>query len=409
LAATVAAVRALADDAGLFTPASWLALEIALAAADAVLCATGTSQAQVNAALDTIMAAVSALVEVPPAGTPDPDPDPDPVVDTSVLTAVVAAANELSNAEGAYAESSWLALQMALRTAQAIAGAPGVTQVQVDAAAEFVVAAINSLVPTPPAPDPLPTPTVTVTTTTPGPTQTVTEPAPTVTVTTSMPAPTVTVRATEPASTVTVTAPAPTPSAQASATPSPTILGEAPPAAVVVTPVRVKLAQTAVTLVRGKSVTVPAAVYLSSGDAASAGAVTWKSSNAKIAKVSRAGKITAVKAGTATITAIAKAKAAGGKAISTAIKITVVRTKPAAKAVTVTANVPRALPIGQTAYVTGKYTPASATGLKVTYASSSPSVLAVDKAGRLVAKAAGKATVSVKAGKATTKYTVTVK
>ena len=67
------------------------------------------------------------------------------------------------------------------------------------------------------------------------------------------------------------------------------------------------------TLYRGKTLQLKAS--LTPSDATDR--VTWKSSNAKLAKVSQTGKVTGVKKGTVTITATA----ASGKAAS--VKITV--------------------------------------------------------------------------------------
>jgi uncharacterized protein YjdB len=74
----------------------------------------------------------------------------------------------------------------------------------------------------------------------------------------------------------------------------------------------------------------------------------------------------------------------------------------------VSATVPKTLAVGASAYVTGTYTPTTATGVSVTYSSSNTKVVTIDKAGRLLAKGPGKATVTVKAGGKSAKYTVTV-
>jgi hypothetical protein len=165
--------------------------------------------------------------------------------------------------------------------------------------------------------------------------------------------------------------------------------------------VRVKAAQRAVTLVKGQSIRLSAGAYTAAGAKAK---VSWKSSKAKVAKVATNGTITAKKAGKAMITV-----KAGGKA--TRIAVTVLAKKPAsAKVATVKATgVPKTLAVGATAAITGSYTPARTLKAKVTYASSNPSVLVVDKNGIVTAKAAGKAKITVKAGTKAKKYTVTVK
>jgi uncharacterized protein YjdB len=162
--------------------------------------------------------------------------------------------------------------------------------------------------------------------------------------------------------------------------------------------VRVQAAQKRVALAVGKSITVPVKGWTAQGTASK---LTWKSSKPSIASVSASGKITAKKRGKATISATADGKS---------VKITVtVRAKSSAKVTKVTATgVPKTMKVGQVAWVTASYTPATATGVKATFASSSAARAAIDTSGRLTAKAPGKATITVKAGTKTKKYTVTV-
>ncbi|MDR1153027.1 MAG: Ig-like domain-containing protein, partial [Bifidobacteriaceae bacterium] len=130
---------------------------------------------------------------------------------------------------------------------------------------------------------------------------------------------------------------------------------------------------------------------------------TWKSSKASVASVSASGKITAKKRGKATISATA-----GGKTVKIAVTV---RAKGSAKAKVTKVSatgVPKTMKVGQVAWVTASYAPATATGVKATFASSSAARAAIDKTGRLTAKAPGKATITVKAGTKTKKYTVTV-
>jgi hypothetical protein len=161
---------------------------------------------------------------------------------------------------------------------------------------------------------------------------------------------------------------------------------------------KVKASQTALRVVKGKSVKLPAIAYTSDGAKAK---VAWSSSNSKVASVNSAGKITAKKVGTAKITAKAGGKSAG-------ISVTVVAKKASAAVKKVSASVPKTMTAGQVAWVTGKYSPARATAVKVSYSSSAPAIASIDKVGRLEAKAAGSATITVKAGKITKKYKVTV-
>jgi uncharacterized protein YjdB len=80
----------------------------------------------------------------------------------------------------------------------------------------------------------------------------------------------------------------------------------------------VKLDQTEVSVVKGKTVTLTASVYPSSLEDKS---VTWESSDTKIATVTTAGKVKGVKAGTATITCTSNATG-----LSTTCKVTVTAT-----------------------------------------------------------------------------------
>jgi alpha-amylase len=166
-----------------------------------------------------------------------------------------------------------------------------------------------------------------------------------------------------------------------------------PPAAVSL----VKASQKAVVLVKGTKFTVPAYAYTADGAKVK---VTWKSSKPKTAAVSAKGTISAKKAGKATITITA-----GGKKAT--VKVTVLAKKPAKKVTKVTAKVPKKIAVGATATITGAYSPARVAKVKVRYKSSAPSVISVDKVGRLVAKQAGKAKITITAGGKAKTYTVT--
>jgi alpha-L-fucosidase 2 len=63
---------------------------------------------------------------------------------------------------------------------------------------------------------------------------------------------------------------------------------------------------------------------------------------------------------------------------------------------------------GQVAWATGKIKPVKAAGAIVRFTSSNPTIATIDAAGRIVAKQAGKTTISVKAGNKTRTYTITV-
>lgn len=163
--------------------------------------------------------------------------------------------------------------------------------------------------------------------------------------------------------------------------------------------VAIKAGQTTLTVVKGSTVTIPAYGYEASGKTV---AVKWTASNSKIATVSASGAIKGIAAGKVTITATS-----GGK--STSISVTVLSKKSKTKVKSVSGNVPKTMKVGARAYVTGKYSPTTAPSAKVTYSSSSKSVVTVDSAGTLTAKKKGKATITIKAGGKSKKYTVTVK
>lgn len=162
---------------------------------------------------------------------------------------------------------------------------------------------------------------------------------------------------------------------------------------------KVNFPQAKLSLTMNKSITIPALAYTSTSKKAK---LSYTSSNPGVATVDAKGKIVAVAPGTTTITA-----KAGGK--KDTLKVTVLPTgAKAAKVSKVSGNVPAAMNIGTTKYITAKYTPAKAANVRVTYTSSNSSVVAVDKTGRLVAKQAGTATITIKAGGKSRKYQVTV-
>ncbi|MCW5952832.1 MAG: Ig-like domain-containing protein, partial [Propionibacteriaceae bacterium] len=174
---------------------------------------------------------------------------------------------------------------------------------------------------------------------------------------------------------------------------------------------KVKLNQSQLRLVKGKSFTLEDAVYYTNAatQPAYAGKVTWKSSNPKVATVSSNGVVKAKKAGKTTITATTTELNAAGKRQSVSIKVTVVKKKPKAKVTKVTASVPKSMKLGQVVYITGKYSPSKATGVKVTYSSSKSDVVIIDKVGRMVATTKGTEYIRVTAGGKTKSYKITVK
>jgi beta-glucosidase-like glycosyl hydrolase/uncharacterized protein YjdB len=372
LASKVADVVAAAKPAGTYTASSQAALDSALAAARAVLSDRNATQAQVNAALARLTAAQAGLAE---RG------------DVSPLGPLAAAAEALAAAPGTSAESA-AALRAAVAAARALAGNPAqaskadvtkalgaladaMAKAGPAASAAALKTALNSLV-------------------------------------TDLGA--LAAAGYTPASFAALTA-ALTAAKAVAADPAATeaqiqaalaalskaAAGLAPVAPPSTNVTKVKAGQTALTLVKGKAVKLAAFGYSAAGSTKA----TWKSSNSKVVAVSAAGRIKAKKAGKATLTVTAGSKSAK-------VSVKVVAKRPAKYKVTsVSAAVPATLAVGATADITGKYKPAGATSVKVTYTSSAPGVVAVDSAGHLTAKAAGSAKITVKAGSKSKAYTVT--
>ena len=116
-------------------------------------------------------------------------------------------------------------------------------------------------------------------------------------------------------------------------------------------------------------------------------AVTWSSSNTAVAKVSSTGKVTAVKAGTATITV---KTADGGKTATCKITVKVPVTSVKLNATAKTLNV------GKTFQLAAWPQPSNATNKAVTWTSSNTTVATVSSTGLVTAKKKGTATITVK-------------
>jgi uncharacterized protein YjdB len=127
-------------------------------------------------------------------------------------------------------------------------------------------------------------------------------------------------------------------------------------------------------------------------DGASDRLTGWKSSNTKVATVTKSGKITAKKkSGTTKITA----RTQNGKKLTVTVKVV----KKAVKLKKLRVTAPATLKVGKSYRMKLKLAPVKATNVSgVTFKSSKKSVLTVDKAGKLVALKKGKATITVKAG-----------
>ena len=159
---------------------------------------------------------------------------------------------------------------------------------------------------------------------------------------------------------------------------------------------KVTLNVSKVALQKGKSTTAIKATVME-GDKIK----NWKSSNKSVATVSSKGKITAKKVGTATITVTTK-KGATAKVKITVQKKAVKCTKLKVDKKNITLKVKKTYQL--------KVTKTPVTTLeKVTYKSSNKKVATVSKSGKITAKKAGKATITVKCGKKTVKVKVTVK
>ena len=128
--------------------------------------------------------------------------------------------------------------------------------------------------------------------------------------------------------------------------------------------------------------------------------VTWSSSDPSVASVTTSGKITALKAGTATITAKAGTKTA-------TCEVTV-----AAKVIEVTGitldRTTLSMIESDTYTLTATITPSNATNKAVTWSSSDPSVASVTTSGKITALKSGAATITAKAGTKTATCEVTV-
>lgn len=119
--------------------------------------------------------------------------------------------------------------------------------------------------------------------------------------------------------------------------------------------------------------------------------LTWTSSNVAVATVSATGLVTAVSAGSATITA----KANDGSGVSASCNITV--EKPVVLVTSVTLSQTAAtLTEGDTFQLEATVSPEDATDSSLTWSSSNPSVATVDANGLVTAVAEGQATITAK-------------
>ena len=148
----------------------------------------------------------------------------------------------------------------------------------------------------------------------------------------------------------------------------------------------VSLNKTTLSLVEGGSETLTAAVAPSN---ATNKAVSWKSSDASIASVDNNGKVSAVKAGSATITVTTSD---GGKTATCSVTVT-------SKTINVTGvtidKTELELVEGESAQLTATVSPEDASDKSVKWTSSDEKVATVDNAGKVTAVAPGSAKITV--------------
>ena len=147
----------------------------------------------------------------------------------------------------------------------------------------------------------------------------------------------------------------------------------------------VKLDRSSLTLAVGESETLVATV---SPDDATNKEVTWSCNDISVAKVEE-GKVTGIKAGTATI--IATTKDGGYKATCA---VTVTATGSEVTGVTLN-ETELTLEVGEGAKLWETVTPSTASDKSVTWSSDKPEVATVDESGNVEAKSAGEATITV--------------
>ena len=168
-------------------------------------------------------------------------------------------------------------------------------------------------------------------------------------------------------------------------------------AAKVIEVTSVMLDKSNLALAEGESATLKATVK---PDNATDKTVTWSSSNTAVATVDASGRVSALRAGTATVTA-----RAGGKSATCAVTV-------AAKVVEVTSVTldwsSLALTEGESATLRATVKPDNATDKSVTWSSSNAAVATVDQNGNISALRAGSATITAKAGNKTASCAVTV-
>jgi uncharacterized protein YjdB len=148
----------------------------------------------------------------------------------------------------------------------------------------------------------------------------------------------------------------------------------------------ITLNKTTATIKTGKTLTLKATVAPST---ASNKKVTWKSSNTKVATVDANGVVTAVKAGTATITCTAK----DGSGVKSTCAVTVKQPVTGIKLSKSTLTLLK----GKSSTLTKTVSPSDASNKAVTWSSSDKSIATVDANGKVTAVKTGTVTITCKA------------
>ena len=148
----------------------------------------------------------------------------------------------------------------------------------------------------------------------------------------------------------------------------------------------------------GESETLVATV---SPDNATDKTVTWSSTNTSVATVDASGRVTAIKEGTATITAKAGDKSA-------TCSVTVSKNVVAVTSIALN-KTSLSLKEGESETLVATVSPDNATDKTVTWSSTNTSVATVDASGRVTAIKEGTATITAKAGDKSATCAVTVK
>jgi uncharacterized repeat protein (TIGR02543 family) len=160
---------------------------------------------------------------------------------------------------------------------------------------------------------------------------------------------------------------------------------------------------TNISLTKGASLTLPVcADSVVNGKADATAMLGYTSSNPKVVKVDAKGKIKALALGKAKISITAL----NGKKLTATVNVV----KKAAKLKSFkVSGMKQKLAKGKVAQLKLKITPASATNLKISFKSSNPKIIAIDKAGKLTAIKKGKAKITITVGKKKYTKTITVK